>query len=283
MTKALRRTLSIISYRTFFIIGIAVASTYFCLQFGIKADFPLTLIATAVIFPIVFSIGQAYKRREQALDHYGLIKAHASAIFYAARDWPENPSPQSIEKIRQEIVTLMGACRTLFTSKRKDMPKYEPAVYESFSRLSQLIRTELRLNGLASGEVSRCNQYLSKMIGSFEKIKHVFQYRTPRTLRAFSDVFITLLPLLYGPYFAALAEDYTVSGLVYIVPVLFAFILTSLDNIQIHLEDPFDGVGEDDVFINVEKLDERLKSHAPVTENPVVNAALEGLVSQRTL
>jgi hypothetical protein len=44
----------------------AVASTYLCGRFGLLAEFPLTLIATAVVFPIVFSIGGAYKRREAA-------------------------------------------------------------------------------------------------------------------------------------------------------------------------------------------------------------------------
>jgi len=140
------------------------------------------------------------------------------------------------------------------------MGLHEAAVYNSFSRLSQLIRTELREKGMPSGEVSRCNQFLSKMVGSFEKIKHVFQYRTPRTLRAFSDVFITLLPALYGPYFAAVAADYTNPSLAYVLPVLFAFVLTSLDNIQIHLENPFDQIGEDDVIINVEKFEDRLLS-----------------------
>lgn len=263
MIIAFRRTASIISYRTFAIIGLAVLSTFLCLKFEIKAEFPLTLMATAVIFPIVFSIGGAYKRREVALDHYGNLKAHGKAIFYAARDWPENPSPDAITKIRCELVTLLAACRTLFTNPKSQVSQHETAVYNSFSNLSGLIRTELRLNGLASGEVSRCNQYLSKMLGSFEKIKHVYQYRTPRTLRAFSDVFITLLPPLYGPYFAAAAGDYTVPLLAYVLPVLFAFVLTSLDNIQIHLENPFDQIGEDDVIINVEKFEERLERQTP--------------------
>lgn len=262
MSLTMRRLTSIISLRSFIIIALAVASTYVCMALDIKAEFPLTLMATAVIFPIVFSIGGAYKRREAALDHYGVLKAHGQAIFYAARDWPEAPSPDAIERIRQEMIALFSACRTLFTNPKKEMARYEPAVYESFSRLSHLIRTELRENGLASGEVSRCNQYLSKMLGSFEKIKHVFQYRTPRTLRAFSDIFITLLPPLYGPYFAAVAADYTAPALAYVLPVLLAFILTSLDNIQIHLENPFDQIGEDDVIINVEKFADRLAKQA---------------------
>ena len=42
------------------------------------------------------------------------------------------------------------------------------------------------------------------------------------------------------------------------MPVLFALVLVSLSNIQDHLEDPFDGVGEDDVTINVEQFVARL-------------------------
>ena len=37
------------------------------------------------------------------------------------------------------------------------------------------------------------------------------------------------------------------------MPVLYSFILVSLDNIQDHLENPFDGVGEDDIIIDCEE------------------------------
>ncbi|MGB5814558.1 MAG: hypothetical protein WBG93_06795 [Thermoanaerobaculia bacterium] len=38
------------------------------------------------------------------------------------------------------------------------------------------------------------------------------------------------------------------------MPILFSVVLVSLENIQEHLEDPFDQIGEDDVMINVEKF-----------------------------
>ncbi|MCP4898312.1 MAG: hypothetical protein GY906_15165 [bacterium] len=81
-------------------------------------------------------------------------------------------------------------------------------------------------------------------------MKHVYQYRNPRTLRAFSDFFIVVLPIAYGPHFARMAGESSY-GLHFIVPVLFSIILVSLDNIQNHLENPFDQIGEDDVTINV--------------------------------
>jgi hypothetical protein len=92
---------------------------------------------------------------------------------------------------------------------------------------------------------------------AFENVKHIHQYRTPRTLRAYSKLFIYLLPISYGPYFAAIAQEYS-QGLEYLMPVLFAVVLVCLDNIQEHLEDPFDEVGEDDVVINAEKFVEGL-------------------------
>ncbi len=257
----LRSILLIVNLKTLLIVVLSIVSTYVCTQYGLVADFPLTLIATAVVFPIVFSIGNAYKRREAALDEYGAIKANGRAIYFAARDW----IPDSTEEQRQARLAecsrllgdLLADCRALFSAPLKSIEQYEPPVYGRFSDLSIFVKEELRAQGLPSGECSRCNQYLSKMLIAFENVKHVYQYRTPRTLRAFSDLFIVLLPIVYGPFFAHEASEYA-SGLAYVLPALFALILVSLDNIQEHLENPFDQIGEDDVMINAEKYVRRL-------------------------
>lgn len=59
--------------------------------------------------------------------------------------------------------------------------------------------------------------------------------------------------MIYAPYFAYLAENKEL-WFAFIMPVLFALIFTSLDNIQEHLENPFDQLGEDDIKINAEKF-----------------------------
>ena len=53
------------------------------------------------------------------------------------------------------------------------------------------------------------------------------------------------------------------SSLTYVMPVLFALVFVSLDNIQGHLENPFDQVGQDDMLINSEKFVDRLLAGAP--------------------
>lgn len=256
--KKLKRIFVIVNLKSFIIIVLAVVSTYLCRKYDITANFPMTLIATAVVFPIVFSIGGAYKRRENALAKYSSIKAHGRAIYFATRDWLEETNPEIQAKCKNLLGDLLIACRTLFAQPIDQMPENEVKVYQQFSKLSVFVKEDLRGKGLPSGECSRCNQFVSKMLIAFEDVKHIYQYRTPRTLRAFSDFFVTVLPVLYGPYFAAAAKDYS-TGLAYVMPVLFTTVLVSLDNIQEHLENPFDQIGEDDIIINAEKFVERLE------------------------
>lgn len=255
----MRQIWVLINLKTVVITLLAVLSTYLCIRFGITANFPMTLIATAVVFPIVFSINGAYKRRENALDHYSSIKAHGRGIYFASRDWLENTTPAIQERARTLLGDLLKTVRTLFSGPLDKMPDNERAVYRGFSELSTYIRDDLRGNGLASGEVSRCNQFLSKMLIAFEDAKHIYQYRTPQSLQGFSDFFVSVLPIVYGPYFAAAATEYS-PGLAYVMPVLFSIILVSLDNIQSHLENPYDQIGDDDMTINAEKFVERLEA-----------------------
>jgi len=254
---SLKNITTILNMKTFVVTVMAIISTYFCLRYNITANFPLTLISTAVVFPIVFSIAGAYKRREAALNEYATLKGNGKAIYFAARDWLENPDDKTLDKARELLGGLLRSTDELFEGSIDTLRDREVSVYDSFSELSKFIKNDLRKNGLAGGEVSRCNQYLSKMFVAFERLKHIYQYRTPRTLHTFSDFFITILPPLYGPYFAHIAQDYYF-GLAYVMPVLFSFVLVSLYNIQSHLENPFDKVGEDDITISVDKFIGRL-------------------------
>ena len=235
-SRWLQAVTSIINAQTALIVLLSIISTWFCRRYDLYAELPLTLVGTAVIFPIVFSIGGAYSRREKALDDYGDIKAHGRALYFATRDWIDDTDEELQSELRGLLYRLLDDCRRLFSSPVDAMPELEASVYTTFSDLSRFING-LRTRGLPSGEASRCNQFLSKMVISFEHVKHVYQYRTPRTLRAYSRVFIYALPVIYGPYFAAIALDYS-SKLAYVMPVLLSVVLVSLENIQEHPRGP---------------------------------------------
>ncbi|MCZ6900824.1 MAG: hypothetical protein O7F74_11355 [Bacteroidetes bacterium] len=145
----------------------------------------------------------------------------------------------------------MISIQNLLSLKDMDFEK-EKLVYNNFSKLSEMSR-EFRSRGLGAGELSRANQYISKMIIAFDNMKIIYQYRTPVTLRAYSRVFIYSFPIIYGPYFAFTFQSYS-PGLGYLMPILYSFILISLDNIQDHLENPYDDIGEDDIRLDVKEF-----------------------------
>ena len=147
MISRLRTFGLIINFKALVIAGLAVLSTWLCIQFGIAGDFPLTLIATAVVFPIVFSINSAYKRRESVLDDYGQIKAHGRAIYFAARDWLEEADATRLERCQLLLRELLTEARDLYASPREEMAERERRVYASFSQLSRFIRVDLRPSG----------------------------------------------------------------------------------------------------------------------------------------
>lgn len=253
MKRVLKSFFLIINYKTVIITALSVISTYVCYRIGLTAKFPDMLVGVAIVFPVVFSISSAYNRREVALQRFADFKGHAIAIYYATRDWTtdkENDLPSRVRDLVNEMNILM---RSMFISSHKlSWHQNEIKMYNFFSKLSG-ITMELRQYGVQSGEISRVSQYVSKMIIAFDNLKIIHTYRTPITLRAYSKVFIYVFPIIYGPYFASTFHDFS-AQLEYVMPVLYSFILVSLDNIQDHLEHPFDEVGEDDIKIEVKEI-----------------------------
>lgn len=253
MPRVLKSFFLIINYKTLIITALAVVSTYICYHNDLIAKFPDMLVGVAIVFPVVFSIGSAYNRREGALQRFSDFKGHAIALFYATRDWPVDKNHDLPARTRDTVQELLVLIRTMFNSKGRDWEQNEKNIYAHFSRLSALTQ-EMRNYGCQSTELSRVSQYVSKMIIAFDNLKIIHDYRTPITLRAYSKVFIYIFPIIYGPYFASTFKDYSVHMLGYVMPILYSFILVSLDNIQDHLENPFDDVGEDDIRIEEREI-----------------------------
>lgn len=250
MKRILRSFFLIINYKTLIVTVLAVISSEVCFRYGLTAKFPDMLVGVAIVFPVVFSISAAYSRRETALQRFSDFKGHAITLYYATRDWILNDQPNDLpDRTRILIGDMVRLTREMFTSThRKEFESNEKKVYDYFSSFSRMT-IEMRQLGVQSTEISRINQYISKMIIAFDSLKAIHGYRTPITLRAYSKVFIYIFPIMYGPYFASTFHDFSAS-LEFVMPVLYSFILVSLDNIQDHLEHPFDEVGEDDIRID---------------------------------
>lgn len=236
----------ILDRQTLAVTALALGSTWACLDLGLEADLPSTLIAVAVVFPIVFSINAAYKRREDALGHLASAKGHAVAIAWAHHDWTGG-DVELARRGKEGVERLFEAIHRFFVSggDREELAH----VYRRLSSLSAS-HEALRAAGVPANEVSRVNQYLRAIVIDFERMRNILEYRTPMALRAYSRVFLNTFPVLFGPYFAHLSNESSLA-VGYGVAAVYAVVLVSLDNIQDALENPFDTIGEDDVNLDV--------------------------------
>jgi predicted membrane chloride channel (bestrophin family) len=245
---ALTNFSKLINRQTLTVIALALIATYACLRFNYIINLPSGIIGIAVVFPIVFSINAAYRRREEALRYFAAIKAHATALYFAHRDWPPADSTPHAERMSDIATRLLHTIRDYFTNSAEDKALFQK-IYSLFAELSQSME-QLRSAGVPANEISRANQYLRGMMIDFERMRNIYLYRTPTALRTYTQIFLNIFPILFAPYFAYLStENPRSSG--FVVAALYGLILVSLENIQEDLENPYDQVGVDDLNLNV--------------------------------
>jgi hypothetical protein len=76
----LNRYIVIINYKTFFAIIISLIVLFLAYKYQIDYDIDLTLISIAIIFPLVFCIRSAFRRREKALEHLSQFRSNLRTI-----------------------------------------------------------------------------------------------------------------------------------------------------------------------------------------------------------
>jgi hypothetical protein len=228
------------------VVGIlAIGSTHACIRLGLLVDMPLEIAGIAIVFPIVFSIGQAFQRRERALSELAEFEATLQAVGLAHRDWPSSDSSAHAARAGRLAEAIDERVRSLL---RSPGPAIEAEVDELFSELSSSIERLRDEGNVSATEISRLNQYLRQSIASTKQMRNIAVYRTPRALRSFTRVFLTIFPVVFGPYFAYLASP-SYPAIAYGIAILYTVVLVGLDNIQEGLENPYDGIGVDDIHL----------------------------------
>ncbi|MCS6794552.1 MAG: bestrophin family ion channel [Raineya sp.] len=252
--KLFRSLWNIINYKTFVVTTLSVVATYYCKEFNFIGDLPITLVGTAIIFPVVFSINSAYRRREEAIMSYASMKSNFMGLFYASKNWISSDHEDFCKKSAILLLRTMGHIINFFTNtaieKRAELEK---PIYKSFDEISLFIQS-YRKAGVTPSELSRADQYFTRAVADFERMKKILYYRTPYSLRVYAVFFLYSFPVLYAPYFAYHLKDSTYPIIGYLSAVLYSFVFVSLINIQEQLENPFDQYGEDDIHLSLDEM-----------------------------
>lgn len=85
------------------------------------------------------------------------------------------------------------------------------------------------------------------MFWAFERLRVVREYRSPRGIRSFTKVFIFVMPLLLSPYYVYVGISSGNTWSPYYISLVTTFVFGTLQGVQDVLDDPFDGISEDDV------------------------------------
>ena len=185
------------------------------------------------------------------------FKASALSIRFAHTHWinekqKENRQNKVLDR-KKHIERLDDIYKNLF-AKIYDYLNSKSPKSETYNQIINLIG-EISLSNeklrpfVLDPENVRSNENLRLMTVELENNINIKKNRTPNSLRAYTKVFLNIFPIIFGPFFAHVAIE---RGLEFgiIMATIYSLVLTILDNIQEDLEDPFDGVGSDDIQLN---------------------------------
>jgi len=227
---------------------ISVLIPIICYEYDIVYDIDLTLISIAIIFPLVFAIRGAFRRREKALEHLSKIRSSLMSIKFGF---------MTNEKLSKEE---LETGKTLLINILKELTSHLQGENETRSKLDNSIQSLINFTNSNPESISRAVKgkvvgYLQKVQEGIENCLAIHIHRTPISLKAYCKIFIYIFPIIYTPSIINKIGVENPQWLTFFVIILSEFILISLYNIQDQMEYPFDKEGIYDIDLDLFKLE----------------------------
>lgn len=234
---------SIINYRTFYTVIISILVPYICYSYKIIYNIDLTLISIAIIFPLVFAIRGAFKRREKAMEHLSKMKSGLVGIHYTFHG---NAKMTAEEKTK--AIGLTNAIADRLVEHLEGTTKDRSQLDDAFTQLIEYM--DENTDKVSNSVKAKVYGFLQKVHEGVENSIAIHIHRTPISLKAYCKIFIYIFPMIYTPTIINKIGLDNPAWLTYFVVLLSEFILISLYNIQDDMEYPFDHQGLDDIKLD---------------------------------
>jgi len=260
---SLRKYTSALNYRTLISVIISFIATKIAYYYNLVFDLDLTLISVAVVFPLVFTLGSAFQRREKALEHLGRAKGALASIKYCFSA-SKNIVDEEKEKIYSGVNSVKSELIKFLYAKSNDKAKLNQSV-----GLIQNFIMEHR-DELGRSLSLRVYRLMRDVIMGIENSISIKVHRTPQSIRAYCELFIYIFPFYYAPTLIKNVDsgsgeiinslpvpmiDNDYAFIVYGLNIIISFILISLFNVQEQIENPYDQDGMDDIQLKNYELD----------------------------
>ena len=244
----MNRYFSIINKRTLYTLIISLAVPYFSYKLGVVYNIDLTLISIAIIFPLVFAIRGAFKRREKALEHLSRFRGsiltlqHCFATNSKLEDDKKSEIHNTLTTISDNLLNHLKKSNVTIQEVDASINKIEQFVHDNDETISGGFRLKIFV-------------FMRSLHEGVENLEAIHIHRTPISLKAYCKVFIYIFPLIYTPTIINKIGFENPEWITYFVVIVSEFILISLYNIQDQMEYPFDNDGLDDIKLDSFKLD----------------------------
>ena len=244
------RYLIIINHRTLLTLILSILMPLLAYHFEVIANIDLTLLSIAIIFPLVFTIRGAFRRREKALEHLSRFRASLKTvinILNSSIKVPQEEKDQASEILHAVNENLFNHLKT----KEENFISFDQKVEEFYT----FIETKSAIIG--NGPREKSLRFFKDTIESADNLIAIHSHRTPVSLKAYCLIFIYIFPIIYTPTIINKIGYDNPSWLTFFIVILSEFILISLYNIQDQMEYPFDDEGLDDIKFNIFRVDRK--------------------------
>jgi hypothetical protein len=251
----MNKYIAILDLRTVVSLASCVLITWVCLRYGFTYNLNITLFSIAVVFPLVFTIREAFKRRDTALEHLSQFKSGLQSAHYAFEQSPKLPRDDK-DVAAGELSAVADDFLAVLASDGMDNLAAE-------ERINELIRfVAARRNYLSNSATMKIIRFLQDVHESMENVLSIKRHGTPVSLRAYCLIFVFLFPIVFTPTIAFNLGTKP-QWIIYTMSMLHGFVLISLYNVQSQMENPFDQIGLDDIQLQNFRM-------LPMTSTPVV-------------
>jgi hypothetical protein len=238
----MKKYLFIFNAQTAFVIILSLISAYISLHFQFKLYIDFLIMGLIIAFPITFTMREAFKRRERAIQYLSLFKASLSSVFYCIES----------SKIDREKKLEF---KSILTKASNDLLQYLSKRSEDFSSAQKVAGSVFAFihtnkDDLKSSLSVKILLFLSRANESIEFLIATRRHRTPQAVRLIILFAIYFFVIFYPAALLNRTGFDEPLWYVFAMTVFKALILIFLYNIQSSLEDPFDQNSPDGIKLN---------------------------------
>ena len=237
----MNKYIAIVDSKTLALSVLCVVVNYVCLRFDLAYDLNVTMFSIAVIFPLVFTIREAFKRRDAGLKFLSLYKASMGSVHYCF----EQCQKLTVAQRREVNALLHRASEQFLGTMNSDGVDNRPAE-QTIDQVVDFVHVHRK--NISRGMALKIIRFTQDVNESMQNTLSLKIHGTPISMRAYCLVFVFIFPFVFVPTIAYHLPD-APTPLTYALSLLHGFILISLYNVQVQMENPFDRVGLDDIVM----------------------------------